>query len=537
MKYRSLLILLILVTVANCEIPGIANTPATAPRSIIVDSWTVSFENVALKEDLSAGAVWKNVTIPGTFRLSKTTPARIKYIWLRGYFTIDNNPEDYYGISLGRIYHSDLVFINNSPVGGKSSKDFFELHFPRDYTIHPGTLKKGMNEVLIRVGIFSDQFGGLTDRVRIMTMQDYEEKSAQDTFIFLLIPSGLLTLYIGFLALLFLLFYFNRGEPKLIYSSIGLFFYIIMILVLFFPYQATLFSVPLEIQLSIQITILKILIPSFIIVLIFIIQSHYRIRFSRYHRIAIVSVSIILVMIIINAAIFSNPLRTIFNTALLSFVAITGTVYLGFMTYKFNTLQSDQVRKRMISAMIFMAGLTIIWEGTSYVTGGTTFGIVAVFISPAIITIFLMLFVKDYIEKQVEMGVLYNKLKKPAAPETGSNDDRHGITESSEEKLKRVIAFIEENFTSDISREGLAAAVDLNPNYMSRLFMTYTGKKISDYINELRIKSTIEKIEKGDMLILDIALEAGFESLSTFNRAFKKITGTTPSDYKKSQIL
>ena len=92
--------------------------------------------------------------------MSKTTPARIKYIWLRGYFTIDNNPEDYYGISLGRIYHSDMVFINNSPVGGKSSKDFFELHFPRDYTIHPGTLKKGMNEVLIRVGIFSDQFGG-----------------------------------------------------------------------------------------------------------------------------------------------------------------------------------------------------------------------------------------------------------------------------------------------------------------------------------------------------------------------------------------
>ena len=65
--------------------------------------------------------------------------------------------------------------------------------------------------------------------------------------------------------------------------------------------------------------------------------------------------------------------------------------------------------------------------------------------------------------------------------------------------------------------------------------MTYTGKKISDYINELRIKRAIEEIEKGNMLILDIALEAGFESLSTFNRAFKKITGTTPSDYKKAK--
>ena len=126
---------------------------------------------------------------------------------------------------------------------------------------------------------------------------------------FLLIPFGLLTLYMGFLALLFLLFYFNRGEPKLIYSSIGLFFYIIMILVLFFPYQATLFSVPLEIQLSIQITILKMLIPDFYYCPDFYYPvSLPGIRFSGYHRIAIVSVSIILVMIIINAAIlFQSP--------------------------------------------------------------------------------------------------------------------------------------------------------------------------------------------------------------------------------------
>jgi transcriptional regulator GlxA family with amidase domain len=146
-----------------------------------------------------------------------------------------------------------------------------------------------------------------------------------------------------------------------------------------------------------------------------------------------------------------------------------------------------------------------------------------------------MLFVKDYMKNKIEMAILYDKLKKPTAPETGSGDDRPAITDSSEEKLKRVISFIKENFTYDISREGLAAAVDLNPNYMSRIFMTYTGKKINDYINELRVKRTIEKIEKGDMLILDIALDAGFESMSTFNRAFKKITGTTPSEYKKAK--
>jgi AraC-like DNA-binding protein len=535
MKYMSLLILLILLQVTNYQTPAYANNPGTAPKSITVDSWTISFENVTEKETLSSGTSWKAAKIPGTFRLSDPTPARLKYIWLRGLFTIDSNPEQYYGISLGRIYHSDLVFINNFPVGAKSPKDFFELHFPRNYVILPAELKKGTNEVLIRIGIFSDQFGGLADRVRIMTRQDFEDKSAWDTFMFLLVPFGLLTLYLGFLVLLFLLFYFNRVERKLIYCSIGLFSYVLMILALFFPYQSPLITVPLEIQLSIQMTVLKILIPIFIIVLIFIIQSQYRIMLSRYNMIAITSASIILVMILVNSAVFSNPMRTIFNLVLLSLVTIAGTLYLGFMTYKLNALLSDRARKRMIAAMILMADLTIIWEGASYVTGGTSFGSFAVFTSPVIITIFLMLFVNDYIQRQIEMGVLYNKLKTPAAPETVSGDDRPAITESSEEKLKRVIAFIEENFTSDISREGLAAAVDLNPNYMSRLFMTYTGKKINDFINELRITRTIGNIEKGDMLILDIALEAGFESLSTFNRAFKKITGVTPSEYKKTK--
>ena len=526
MKYASLIILFILALFTAGESRG-------NDTILIVDSWTVSFEDVSSNESLSNVTTWKDVAIPGTFRLSDTVPARIKYIWLRGHVFINNNPEDYYGISLGRIYHSDMVFINNYPVGAKSSKDFFELHYPRNYTVQPGILKKGMNKVLIRIGIFSDQFGGLTDKVRIMTRPDFEDTLAKDNFVFLLVPFGILILYLGFSILLFLLFYFNRVERKLIYCSIGLFFYIILILILFFPYQSPLISVPMEIQLSIQITMLKILIPIFIIVLIFIIQSQFRIRLALHNRVAVMSVSIILAMIILNSAIYSNPLRTVITNALLSIVIITGIAYMGFMTYKLNAVQP--ARTRMIAAMLLMADLTIVWEGGSYIIGGSAFGIFAVFTSPVIITIFLMLFVKDYINNRIEMGVLYDKLKKTSAPGTGSDDDRPAITESSEEKLKRVIAFIEENFTSDISREGLAAAVDLNPSYMSRLFMTYTGKKISDYINELRIKKAIEKIEKGDTLILDIALDAGFESMSTFNRAFKKFTGTTPTEYKKTK--
>jgi len=124
-----------------------------------------------------------------------------------------------------------------------------------------------------------------------------------------------------------------------------------------------------------------------------------------------------------------------------------------------------------------------------------------------------------------EMDELYKGLR-------GFRDREPTITESSEEKLKRVIAFIDANYQSDISREGLAAAVDLNANYMGTLFKSYTGIRISEYINENRIREAAARLRQGEEKIITIALSVGFESLATFNRAFKNRMGVTPSDYR-----
>ena len=60
-----------------------------------------------------------------------------------------------------------------------------------------------------------------------------------------------------------------------------------------------------------------------------------------------------------------------------------------------------------------------------------------------------------------------------------------------------------------------------------------SGEKINEFINELRINDAIEKLKNTDNKILDIALDTGFDSLSTFNRAFKHFTGTTPREYRE----
>lgn len=109
----------------------------------------------------------------------------------------------------------------------------------------------------------------------------------------------------------------------------------------------------------------------------------------------------------------------------------------------------------------------------------------------------------------------------------------HVITLQTEEKIKQAADYLKNNYLRDISREGLAASLDISPNHLGKFFKIYTGKKINEYISELRIQDAAKRLrENKNENVINIAFSVGFESLSTFNRAFLKIMGTTPSEYK-----
>ncbi len=103
-------------------------------------------------------------------------------------------------------------------------------------------------------------------------------------------------------------------------------------------------------------------------------------------------------------------------------------------------------------------------------------------------------------------------------------------------KIKKAIIVINNNYRETLSREGLASLVDLHPDYFSKAFKYFTGKKLNEYINELRVKEAIKLLHETDKTILEIAMKVGFENIRTFNRTFKKITKHNPTDYKKNII-
>lgn len=109
---------------------------------------------------------------------------------------------------------------------------------------------------------------------------------------------------------------------------------------------------------------------------------------------------------------------------------------------------------------------------------------------------------------------------------------QQSVTSNIEEKMKKAIAFIQENYRSDISREGLAASLNMHPDSFGRFFKIYTNKKISEFINELRVMEAAQKLRETSANIIDIAFSVGFESLPTFNRAFLKVLNVTPTQYR-----
>ena len=108
------------------------------------------------------------------------------------------------------------------------------------------------------------------------------------------------------------------------------------------------------------------------------------------------------------------------------------------------------------------------------------------------------------------------------------------ISSSNSDKIQQAVEYIHDNFCFAISREGLAAMVNLHPDTFSRLFKLYTGKSLPDYINELRINYAKVLLAEGSESIVTIAFKTGFESLSTFNRAFHKLLNITPTIYRKN---
>lgn len=93
-------------------------------------------------------------------------------------------------------------------------------------------------------------------------------------------------------------------------------------------------------------------------------------------------------------------------------------------------------------------------------------------------------------------------------------------------------AHIAKNYFMDLTLKTLADLVYLNPNYFSELFKSSTGKNFVDYLTETRIEAAKKLLADAELKIYQVASLVGYQETVSLNRAFKKVTGITPGEYR-----
>jgi YesN/AraC family two-component response regulator len=93
---------------------------------------------------------------------------------------------------------------------------------------------------------------------------------------------------------------------------------------------------------------------------------------------------------------------------------------------------------------------------------------------------------------------------------------------------------IVESFTKPVGVKYFAEKLEINPNYASMIFRKKCGITIVDFITMLRIYEAQKLLITTERKVIDIALDAGFGSVSNFYIAFNRICGKTPSEYRRS---
>ncbi|MBQ8956213.1 MAG: AraC family transcriptional regulator, partial [Lachnospiraceae bacterium] len=127
-------------------------------------------------------------------------------------------------------------------------------------------------------------------------------------------------------------------------------------------------------------------------------------------------------------------------------------------------------------------------------------------------------------------------------PDDGSEEEDDPVPENLSEAsvsipiIQKAVAYIDEHFQEDMRLENVAAFVGLNPSYFSSIFKKELKISFSNYLTQKRIEEACGLLLRSNLSLSDIAYEVGFENQSYFSHSFRRHTGMSPKEYRKSQI-
>ena len=108
------------------------------------------------------------------------------------------------------------------------------------------------------------------------------------------------------------------------------------------------------------------------------------------------------------------------------------------------------------------------------------------------------------------------------------------LDKRAEERLARVYNFLMTHFREPLTLVGIAKVAAMSPEAFSRYFKKKTGRNVSLFLSELRVDYSARLLAETSLTVTEISGEAGFATLSNFNRRFRALMKCTPSDYRRA---
>ncbi|WP_460639243.1 AraC family transcriptional regulator [Larkinella harenae] len=100
-------------------------------------------------------------------------------------------------------------------------------------------------------------------------------------------------------------------------------------------------------------------------------------------------------------------------------------------------------------------------------------------------------------------------------------------------RLNQVYEYVMRNFSSQITLGAAANVANMTANAFSRYFKKQTQKNFSHFVNEIRVGHACRLLQKKDLNIAQVCYESGFQSVTNFNKFFRRLTGKSPLEYRK----
>ena len=102
-----------------------------------------------------------------------------------------------------------------------------------------------------------------------------------------------------------------------------------------------------------------------------------------------------------------------------------------------------------------------------------------------------------------------------------------------DDRIDKILEYIEKNYMENLTMESLADEFNYNYYYLSSYFNQQVKEGFSGYLNKVRIRKACEILNNKDIPVADVSSMVGYSEHSYFCRVFKKMTGITPSAWRR----